>query len=249
MIDPLLLSVTRVSTFKGQQLLTNASGFFYSCGKQLFLVTSLHVLWDDTREHYPDRISIELHTDPDDLSQSTDFSMPLYRDGKSIWRQGNDGADSVDVAALEIDCQALPENVTYRSFDLKHMTGMHDIEIGTALLVVGFPVGFHDTLHHLPVARYATVASCFDLQFQGQGYFLTDASTHPGMSGAPVVVRSGRDEGSRSDFTWMLAGIHSSRLHARTRDLQLDEMLGLNCAWFADILPTLTATMRPLHTV
>lgn len=249
MTDPLLLSVTRIATLKDQQHLTNASGFFYSCGEQLFLVTSRHVFWDEASEHFPDRIVIELHTDPNNLAQSTDFSIPLYRDGKSIWRQGKDGAGSVDVAAVEIDCRALPDGVTYRSFDSNHMIGMRDVEIGTALLIVGFPLGFHDTLHHLPVARQAIVASCFDLRFQGQGYFLTDARTHRGMSGAPVVVRSNRDEESRSDFKWMLAGIHSSRLDVGTRDLELDERLGLNCAWFADILPTLTATIRPLHTV
>lgn len=249
MIDPLLLSVTRISTLKDQKHLTNASGFFYSRGERLFLVTSLHVFRDEASEHFPDRILIELHTDSNDLAQATDFSIPLYRDGNSLWRQGEDGAGSIDVAAVEIDRKALPQSVTYRSFDAQHMTGMREIEIGSALLVVGFPLGFHDTLHHLPVARHAIVASCFDLRFQGQGYFLTDARTHRGMSGAPVVVRINSDKGSGNDFKWMLAGIHSSRLDVGTRDLELDERLGLNCAWFADILPTLTTTIRPLHTV
>ena len=35
-------------------------------------------------------------------------------------------------------------------------------------------------------------------------------------------------------------GIHSARLDVGTRDLDLDEALGLNCAWFADILIKLT---------
>ena len=249
MIDPLLLAVTRVTTLKDQQHLTNASGFFYSCGDQLFLVTSRHVFRDDTSAHHPDSVLIELHTDAKNLAQSTDFSIPLYRDGKSIWRQGKDGVGSVDIAAIEVDREALPAGVTYRSFDLKHMIGMRGVEIGTALLIVGFPLGFHDTLHHLPVARHGIAASCFDLRFQGQGYFLTDARTHRGMSGAPVVVRANSDAGSGSDFKWMLAGVHSARLDVGTRDLQLDETLGLNCAWFADILPTLTETMRPLHSV
>jgi len=39
---------------------------------------------------------------------------------------------------------------------------------------------------------------------------------------------------------WMLLGIHSARLDVGTRDLKMDEALGLNCAWFADILLTLT---------
>ena len=249
MIDPLLLAVTRVTTLKDQQHLTNASGFFYSCGEQLFLVSSRHVFRDDTSAHFPDRILIELHTDAENLAQSTDFSIPLYRDGKSIWRQGNDGAGAVDVAAIEVDRKALPGSVTYRSFDLEHMIGMRGVEIGTALLIVGFPLGFHDTLHHLPVARHGIAASCFDLRFQGQGYFLTDARTHRGMSGAPVVIRATSDAGSGSDFRWLLAGVHSARLDVGTRDLQLDETLGLNCAWFADILPTLTATICPLHSV
>ena len=38
----------------------------------------------------------------------------------------------------------------------------------------------------------------------------------------------------------MLLGVHSSRLDVGTRDLKLDEALGLNCAWYADILMTLT---------
>ena len=42
------------------------------------------------------------------------------------------------------------------------------------------------------------------------------------------------------DLRWMLLGVHSARLDVGTRDLILDEALGLNCAWYADILLTLT---------
>jgi hypothetical protein len=45
------------------------------------------------------------------------------------------------------------------------------------------------------------------------------------------------------------AGVHSVRLYVGTRDLQLDETLSLNCAWIANILPALTATMYRLHAV
>ena len=249
MIDPLLLSATRVSTFRDSQQLTNASGFFFSRSDKLFLITSRHVLLDDKSEHYPDSITIELHTDADNLTQSVGFSIPLYRNGKSVWLHGEDTAGSIDVAAVELDRQALPPGVSYHSFDMNHVVGTRNIEVGTALLIVGFPLGFHDTLHHLPVARHAIVASCFELRFQGQGYFLTDARTHRGMSGAPVVVRANSSNDSQSGSQWLLAGIHSARLDVGTRDLELDETLGLNCAWYSDILPTLTATIRPLHSV
>ena len=51
------------------------------------------------------------------------------------------------------------------------------LEVGAALLVVGFPLGFHDTLPHMPVVRQAVIASSFGLRFKGEGYFLTDART------------------------------------------------------------------------
>ena len=125
----------------------------------------------------------------------------------------------------------------------------------------------HDTLHHLPVVRQAVIASSFGLRFQGQGYFLTDARTHRGTSGAPVVMRvppmaplgdvraaegapenSGRPGVSSPDLAadnhaelpWKLLGVHAARMDMTTRDLVQDESLGLNCAWYADIVMTLT---------
>ena len=38
----------------------------------------------------------------------------------------------------------------------------------------------------------------------------------------------------------MLLGVHSARLDVGSREVKEDEALGLNCAWFADILLTLT---------
>ena len=76
MIESILLTTTPIATFSGQQRLTNATGFFFERDDRLFLVTSRHVLWDAPSEHAPDRIEIELHTDPDNLAQSTGFSIP-----------------------------------------------------------------------------------------------------------------------------------------------------------------------------
>jgi hypothetical protein len=106
--------------------------------------------------------------------------------------------------------------------------------------VVGFPLGFHDTLHHMPVVRHAIVASSFGFRFQGEGYFLTDARTHRGTSGAPVVMRVAEPAADLGDLGWQLLGVHSSRLDVGTRDMVMDEALGLNCAWYADILLPLT---------
>jgi S1-C subfamily serine protease len=241
MIEPILLTATRVLTFQGQSRLTNATGFFFERGDRLFLVTSQHVLIDEPTNHFPDRIEIELHTDRDNMAESIGFSIPLYTDGKSAWRQGIDRAGEIDVAAIEIERSALPTTAALHAFTPDHLDDpLRQVEVGTSLLVVGFPLGFHDTLHHMPVVRQAVVASSFGLRFQGEGYFLTDARTHRGTSGAPVVTRVSRADAKLGDLPWMLLGVHSSRLDVGTRDLQVDEALGLNCAWYADILMTLT---------
>lgn len=241
LIESVLLTAARIVTFQQQRSLTNASGFFFERDERLYLVTSRHVVIDEPSKHFPDRIEIEFHIDRDNMAKSTGFSIPLYRDGRSNWRQGLDTAGGIDVAVIEIERAALPEGTVYRAFTPKHLHDPQEqVEVGTTLLVVGFPLGFHDALHHMPVVRHAVVASSFGLRFQGKGYFLTDARTHRGTSGAPVVMRASDADTTLDGLPWILLGIHSARLDVGARDLQLDEALGLNCAWYADILPTLT---------
>ena len=239
--ESLLLTATQLSTFFGERALTRASGFFFARSRRLFLVTSRHVVIDEPSKHFPDRIEIELHTDARNLTRSTGFSIPLYHNRKAVWRQGRDTGGEIDVAVIELDRSVLPASAVLRAFTPHHLqAALQDIGVGAPLLIVGFPLGFHDTLHHLPVVRQAVVASSFGLRFQGQGMFLTDARTHRGTSGAPVVIRAPIGGGD-SELPWKLLGVHSARMDMRTRDHDQDESLGLNCAWYADILRTLTA--------
>ena len=124
--DPLLLAAARVNTFDGYRLLTNASGFFFERGERLFLVTSRHVMIDEPSKHFPDRIEIELHTDARNMAVSTGFSMRLYQDGKSVWRQGTDTGGEVDVAVIEIHRDALPTTVVFRAFTPEHLHDMRE---------------------------------------------------------------------------------------------------------------------------
>ncbi len=241
MIESLLLAVTRVTTMLGQRTLTNATGFFFERDKRLYLITSRHVVLDKPSEHYPDRLEIELHVDPENVADTVGFSIPLYREGKSLWREGFDSTSAIDVVALELERAALPETLSFHAFTPAHLVErLEQVEIGTSVLVVGFPLGVHDELHRLPVARQAVIASAFGIRFQGHGYFLTDARLHRGTSGAPVVTRELEPRAGRADLAWRLLGVHATRLDVVNRDIEKDEALDLNCAWYADILMTLT---------
>jgi S1-C subfamily serine protease len=237
-VDSLLLAAARIATFEHQRPLTNASGFFFERDERLYLVTSRHVLIDKPTKHHPNRIEIEIHTHAGNLARVVGFSAMLYVDGRSVWKQARDGGGEVDVAVLEIDRAALPAGARLQAFTPDHLqSSSRPVDIGSSLLILGFPLGFQDTLHRLPVVRHAVVSSAFGLRFQGHGYFLTDARTHRGISGAAVVMR---DSAATGPLPWKLLGVHSARLDMATRDLVEDESLGLNCAWYADILMTLT---------
>lgn len=238
-VESILIAVTRITTFKNEQLLTNATGFFFENHGKLFVITNRHVAISEETGHFPDRVELELHINEQNIAEVVSFAVPLYRDGQPVWTQAQDTGGVVDIVAIEIDRSTLPTTLVYRAFNMENLVVNLDvIEVGTPLLIVGFPLGFHDTLHHLPVARQAIISSAFGLRFQGMGYFLTDARLHRGTSGAPVVTRSTRQSG-RNQLPFLLLGVHSARLDA-DYDLNQDERLALNVAWYADVLTVLT---------
>lgn len=237
--DEALFGVTRVLTFAGTNGLTEATGFFFERDARLYLVTSRHVLFDAQSGHAPDRIEIEMHTDERDLTQMARLSILLHRDGVATWHQASDSGGEIDVATVEIDRDAVPTGCVLQPFRPQHLEVEFDrFKVGDRLAIPGFPLGFFDTVHHLPVVRQASIASFYGIRFQGQGLFLTDARMHRGSSGSPVLARLGGD--GTGCHRWSLLGVHSSRMDMATRDLVQDESLGLNCAWYADVLMILT---------
>ncbi len=240
--DALQLTITQISTFVGSVVQSRASGFFFRRADQLFLVSNRHVFADADSSHFPDRIEIGLHTHAQDLTRHTVLSLPLYQAGLSQWREAVDSGGAVDVAVLAIPATSLPAGAVLMAFDETHLDARgEEIVIGDALTIAGFPLGFHDTVHHLAVARSAALASAYGVRFQRQGCFLTDARTHRGSSGSPVVRRRTVGPRGASTASWQLLGVHSTRMDMRDRDQERDESLGLNCAWYADVLLTLTA--------
>lgn len=238
MIEPILLTATRVSTFRGRQPLTAATAFLFARDDRLFAVTCRHVLHDEPTGHFPDRIELVFHVDVADLTRTVVLSILLYRDGRAIWRQGTDTVGPVDIAVLELDRESLPQEAVFQAFEPHHIQfPAPEVEVGASVRIVGFPLGFYDTRHHLPVVRHAIIASSFGVRFQGHGYFLTDGRMHRGSSGAPVVLRCDTGDGA---FPWRLLGVHAGTMDMGDRDAVQDESLGLNFAWYADMLMTLT---------
>jgi hypothetical protein len=54
------------------------------------------------------------------------------------------------------------------------------------------------------------------------------------------------DAAGDAQLPWKLLGVHSARLEMGDSALPAEESLGLNCAWYADILITLTSGDDPV---
>jgi hypothetical protein len=120
-------------------------------------VTNRHVLLDEATSHRPDRLEIELHIDPENVAVMTQFPVSLCQEDKPLWREGVDAGGNIDVAAVELERSKLPKTISLHSFSSAHLIkDLDQIEVGTGVIVVGFPLGFQDTVHHLPVTNSST---------------------------------------------------------------------------------------------
>ncbi|MGN7877276.1 serine protease, partial [Roseateles sp. 22389] len=157
-VDPLLLAVVRLGTSQGGRALTRATGFLQQRGEEVFLVTCRHVFIDPSSGHYPDLVQVDFHTDGNNLATVTNAVLPLYEGGTAVWRQGRDAAGDVDVATFKLRREQMPDKAVWHAFPSEEMLELErDIDLGAPVLIVGFPMGFHDELHHLPVARSGIV--------------------------------------------------------------------------------------------
>ena len=240
LLDDMFLRVAKIQTFADGQLLTNATGFLYLENDFLYLVTARHVVINEVCHHFPNRLHLSLHTDADDLRNWVDLSIPLYVNGIPQWYQHPQFGAAADLVAVAINDPHVLSNCLVATFCRDDILSMEEpMPLGKAVLILGFPLGFHDTVHNLPIVRSAIVASSFAHPFKGEPYFLTDARLHRGMSGSPVIAKPSARQTSFADpaARWRLLGIHSSALDVSDRDPEQDERLALNTAWYASLIP------------
>lgn len=242
--EELFIRAVRVETWKDDALCTNASGFFYLDSGMLYLITNRHVVLNEATGHAPDSLQLLLHTDAEDLTANERIVIPLYQNGERQWLEHPVHGTAVDVVAVKIaDPMMLSTHYLDAFCPTDLLTEQQTLPPGQAVLIVGFPLGFNDTFHNLPILRQAAVASDFSHPFKGEPYFLTDARMHRGTSGAPVVARikCPTDVAGHFEDRWCLLGIHSAALDVSDRDPQQDDRLGLNVTWYSRLISEMVA--------
>ena len=170
----------------------SATGFFYSTqSDKHFLVTNRHVVRGKTGESPPDALVAEMHADSRNTSRSEEIAISLY-DGerRPRWVEHPSLGGTADIAAVEISELLKPthffQSVTKQNFLPLNMTRLR---IGEDAMILGFPNGFYDDIHKLPILKSGTIATSFPIQFRRQPYFLIDSRMDEGSSGSPVFTK------------------------------------------------------------
>jgi len=164
----------------------SATGFFFKMNEGKFLVTNRHVIIEEEGHHYPDKLVIRVHTSSTSSIPNRDIQLPLYSaEKKPLWLQHSDSR--IDVAVLEIG-HLIEDSDRIRFWQPEEFSPASEvIEVGSPVIVIGYPLGLYDTPHNLPITRSATVATVYRAHFRDRRLFLVDATLHEGTSGSPVI--------------------------------------------------------------
>ena len=250
-VEPIVLSVAQVKTYTGADLTMMGSGFFYTNQGTTYYITNRHLVIKEGEGYCPDRISLTLHTDASNVCSRREVPVDLYDvDRRQAWREYHVQDTPVDVVAIPLTQEHLHGCIVR---PLSHEDCVPDnvaLGLGQDLMVIGFPKGLSDSLHSLPVARNASLASAYPVPFNGWPYVLVDARLHDGTSGSPVLTKP-MNLARQTDGSMMLSagnatylvGIHSASLDMRVAgyDEQYEDPLGLNRCWLATLLDGMTS--------
>ena len=226
-----------------------ATGFIWKHGQQHYLITNWHVITGRNTQTgklelpaRPDTFRALFNIRTGDFGKSEAFIEVRDNNGRPLWLVHPNGG-RVDVVVLPINLSgptAAVDLSPINSYTSKPLR----TQIGMEVFILGYPFGMDPP--GFPVWKRGTIATEPDLVRMTAGYYLVDTASRPGMSGAPVILRSWSNdfvEGSVRAFAdepaSNLIGIYSGRLHAASDEAQI------GMVWHQSYIEEIIAGGRP----
>lgn len=223
-VEPASLMTTPVFLMNGRTPVQQGTGFFFASTKAdgtpdtVFLVTNYHVVTARSpmskEPGAGDRVQFLIHEDRTNLSKVRHLELPLYDAQHAPLWVSSESTPEADVVLLPLPPAAY-DGVSLFVFTEAHTHGDIKMRPTSGATLLGYPYGFADTAHDLPVWKTGHIASEPNVDFDNHPVFLVDVSAFPGMSGSPVLaVENGvyeNEEGQmRSGRVLKLLGVFSA---------------------------------------
>lgn len=226
-IDALSLIPLSLQTLLEGKPMCAGTGFVVRSHEIDYLITNWHVVTgrdpntlrplSTTGAADPEEIGIWHH----DATRLGTWNLKVqqllaHSTGAPQWRQHERGSQ-VDIVAVPLavqtDTKTYPMDTTLVYTDLLLLPS-------EPVSIVGFPFGM-SAAGKFPIWKTGHIASDIDLDYEDKPVFLIDATTTPGMSGAPVVAR--RIGMHRSSKGWEMGrhavrflGVYSGRIRKQS---------------------------------
>ncbi|MGA2618594.1 MAG: serine protease [Thermoguttaceae bacterium] len=269
-VDHISLLTTPVKLFRGADLVSQGTGFYYvrkiEEGDIVFLVTNQHVLtgWAPLEKKPPigDQITFQFHQSDEETGKVTTVTLPLFtKSGKQVW-VGSVMFPEADLAVILVNGQ-LCHGCTVRGIASHWADPKMKVRPTTTVTLIGYPYGFYDAKNALPIWKTGSVASEPEIDFEGKPLMLIDVAAFPGMSGSPAFATAyGMYEmhngtGVTAGAVQQFIGIYASNVvrhkerfleyipHAASLGIRDDESLQIGHIWKAKLILGTVEAIEP----
>jgi len=132
-------------------------------------------------------------------------------------------------ARARMDEHLNPKDVVFRWSKNDFASQGQVMASGSKASIIGYPLGFYDDVNNFPIRRDGSIASPYNVGFEGEPYFLISAVLHKGISGSPVIIPHSGFRVSTKTAIHALLGIISERV-----PYGVD--LGLGKVWYPGLI-------------
>jgi hypothetical protein len=182
-VDPFSLVTVPVQQLANGKPLNSATAFVWWQGQQYYLITNWHVVTG--RNHQTG--ALETIVRPDALHAQFNLATGTFGKRGAPLVAGLSCSKSQDRCAIPLPMRG--DEFLLDLYPINLITSKPlRIRVGMEVFILGYPFGASPPA--FPVWKRRTIASEPDLVRLTQGYYLVDTASRPGMSGAPVILRS-----------------------------------------------------------
>jgi Trypsin-like peptidase domain len=188
--DAALLLTVRIDTDLGGEECTG-TGFLCRVddgdGFALALVSNRHVFRDGQGT-----IELRFHAATEDGDHFELGETVILKGDDFTHRYVPHPSSEIDLAAAIVNAIGLEaKGLMLATSQIADQDQLKDLRCGDEIWFVGYPTGWRDEVHNLPLVRRGWVASLPWLDFDGRPEFVIDAQAFPGSSGSPVFAMVG----------------------------------------------------------